>query len=284
MCVALARGLLLLPAALFAGAIAWLAFRSALGRGSAPPEAFAAVVAAASSPRALSIAMGLWLAGWVLWGALRVAWVAGSLPILARRMAGPNGPIPAFSAGLAYRFAPALGAALVAAVLDALGQGLLLAVAAGALALLPRTRASASPGAVAAVVAAAAASAAFLAASLSALGDAAVARAATAGEPVGRAVARAASRFARRPAAFVAAVMAVWLGAALAMGSLQSAGSLLAGVAARAPPPLLAVPELLLGALSAMLAAAAELWALATLAVLALGGEGDPGPPAGPPR
>ena len=268
--VALAHGALALPAWIFVSAAGWLGVQAALERDGGPLQVLAWALAAWTSPRVLALAAGLWLAGWLLSGALRVAWIAGAMPILAGRLSGTTAPH--FHAGLAYRFAPAAGAAVVALALDLLGQTLVLATGLGALAVLPRAQGSAHPGAVAAVVAAAAVSAAFLSISLSVLGDATVVRAAVAGEGPGTAAMLAARRFLDRPAAFVAAALAVGLAALLAVGTLESLGSLATGLVGGAPPLLLAVPQLLIAALSGLLAAAAELWRLSALASLSLGG------------
>ena len=68
------------------------------------------------SPRARSIALGLWLGGLLLWWALRVAWIAGALPILASRMSAAPAR-PSFAEGAAWRFARVLPAAVFALAL-----------------------------------------------------------------------------------------------------------------------------------------------------------------------
>jgi len=274
MAVALARGALALPAAVFAAAASALAFRAALASGRTPSEgvllAFAGVWA---SPRARAIALGLWLAGWLLWGALRAAWIAGALSALGHALSGRPGDQPAFAAGVAYRFDRVAVAAVAALLLDVAGQAMVSASAVAAVALIPAARAASSRAALAAVAAIAILASMFLAASLSVVGDAAVARAAMAGDPPGRALARAAWAVARRPAAFLAASLAVSLATVLAAGSLESLFGVMASAAAGAPRALLVAPQFLLGALSALLAAAAELWRLSAVGVLALGDE-----------
>jgi hypothetical protein len=285
--VALARGALALPAVLFLSGVGALAARAALERGSGPRQAGLWAAAALTSPRVLAIGAGLWLSGWLLWGALRAFWIGSAMPVLASRLSGAPDR-PDLASGAAWRFGPVLAASAAAAVLDLLGHLLVVATALGALAVYPRAHGSPHPGAVALVVAGAATAAVFLSVALSTLADAAVARAATAGEGPGRAFPGALSRLLARPAAFVAAVLGVALAGFLALGSLEGAASLATGFAGRAPPVLLAVPELFVAAVAAMLAAGVELWRLAALAVLSLGGPGTPpsplplSPPAGP--
>jgi hypothetical protein len=241
----------------------------AVARDGGPGEMLAWTLAVLTAPRVLAIGAGLWLVGWLLWAALRVAWLAGALPILAARMA--DRPGPEFPPGLAWRFAPTAGSAVVALALDLGGQILLAATGLGLLALLPRAHGSSSPGAVAAVAAAAVVAATFLALSLSVLADATVARSAVAGEGPGTAALRALSRLLARPAAFVAAVLGVGVAGLLAVASFQSLGSLATGFVRGAPPILLVVPEAMIAAVAAMLAAGLELWRLSALAVLSLG-------------
>ena len=71
--VTMLRGLYVLPAAAFATAVAWIALRAAIEGGNGPEEALAISAMILASPRARAIALGLWLSGWLLWGALRVA-------------------------------------------------------------------------------------------------------------------------------------------------------------------------------------------------------------------
>ena len=90
--VTMLRGLYVLPAAAFATAVAWIALRAAIEGGNGPEEALAISAMILASPRARAIALGLWLSGWLLWGALRVAWITGSLSTLAGGLSGePRG-------------------------------------------------------------------------------------------------------------------------------------------------------------------------------------------------
>jgi len=281
--VALLRGALLLPAFLFLSAVAARAARHGLAAGGGARGAGAWGLAALTSPRVLAVAAGLWLAGWLLWGALRAAWIAGALPVLAARLSGAPDR-PGLPSGAAWRFGPVAVAAAAGALLDLAGQGLVAATALGAWALLPRAQGSLHPGAVATVVAGAATAAAFLALALSVLGDAAVARAAASGEGPGAALSGALSRVLARPAAFVATALGVALAGALAVSSLEGTAGMALGLVRRAPGFLLAVPEGLVHLAGALVAAAVELWRLAALAVLALGGAPAPlSPRAAPP-
>jgi hypothetical protein len=273
--VTLFRGALALPGTVFVLSVSWLAAQESLRRGGGPQGALAAVLGVWESPRFRSIAIGLWLAGVLLWGALRVAWVAGAVPVVAWRLAGSRGEEPVFAEGAAWRFHRVLPAAVLALLLDLLGKAMVLGAALGVVAVGARVQGSASPGAAAFVAALALAAAAFLAASLSAAGDVAVARAAIAGEAPARAIGAGARAFLARPAAFLVAVLTVWVAAGLATGSAQGALSALGSVARSGPPALQAFPQVLLAVLAALLAAGAELWRLSAVGVLALSSSVD---------
>ncbi len=271
--VALFRGALALPGTAFVVALSWMASREVIERGGSPGAVLGAVLRVWNSPRFLFIAIGLWLAGLLLWGALRVAWVAGAVPVAAWRLSGCRGEEPRFAPGAAWRFHRVLPAAVAALLLDLLGKVMLLAAALGVLAVGARVQGSSSPGASAFVAAFALAATAFLASSLSAAGDVAVARASIAGEGAGRAIRNAFGSFLGRPAAFLAALIAVWLAAALATGSAQGVLGALGAVARAGPPSLQLFPQLLVAVAAALLAAAAELWRLSAVGVLALGSQ-----------
>lgn len=270
MVLGLMRGALALPVAAFVLAGSWLAAQGLLARGAPPGRALEGALQLWGSPRFRAISLGLWLAALLLFGALRVAWVAGAAPILAWRLAGGQGDRPSFAAGAAWRFHDVLPAAVLAFLLDAGGKVMLLGAAGGAMVIGARVHASGSPGAAAFVAAVALASAAFLAVSLSVVGDVGVARAAMTGEGPARAFRHGLRAFLGRPAAFVAAAIAVGVATGLAAGLSQGALTGLASVARGAPRPLLLVPELLLGAVAALITAGAELWRLSALGVLAL--------------
>jgi hypothetical protein len=270
MALGLLRGALALPVAAFVLAGSWLAAQGVLSQGSTPERAMELVLQLWGTPRFRSIALGLWLSGVLLFGALRVAWLAGAAPVLAWRLSGGRGDRPSFSAGAAWRFHAVLPAAVLAFLLDAVGKGMVLGAVLGAVAVGARVQASGAPGAAAFVAACALASAAFLAASLSVIGDVTVARAAMAGEGPARAFRHGLRAFLGRPAAFVVAALAVWVATGFAVALAQGALTGFASVVRGAPRPLLLVPELLLGAVGALLAAGAELWRLSAVGVLAL--------------
>lgn len=270
MALALLRGALALPGVAFVVAGSWLASRWLLEQGAHPEAALGAVLRLWGSPRFRAIAIGLWLSGVVLFGALRVAWLAGAAPLLAWRLSGGRGDRPSFTEGAAWRFQQVLPAAVVALVLDLVGKAMLLGAVLGALAVGAKVQASASTGAAAFVAAFALASSAFLASSLSAIGDVTVARAAMAGEGPLSAFRQAIGAFLDRPAAFVTVTLVVWVATGLAAGSVQGAVSGFASIVRGAPGPLLLVPELLLAAVAAFLSAGAELWRLSAVGVLAL--------------
>jgi hypothetical protein len=269
MAVVLGRGILAMPASAFVSAISALVLVGSVRRGGGLPEAVASVAGIWASPRARSIALGLWLAGLLLWWALRVAWVAGALPILAARMSGVP-ERPEFAEGAAYRFHRVLPAAGAALVLELAAYALVLSALAAAAALGATATRAGTPLAFAYVAAAGVASALFLGALLHVAGDVAVARAAMAGEGPLEALGGAARTVARRPAALVAALLAVAVATVLATASVQLAVGAVPG-AFRGPSRLVfLVPEALLAALAGLVAAGAELWLLASLGALAL--------------
>jgi hypothetical protein len=271
MAVTLARGLLALPAMAFLSALSWLTVVGAVSRGGGLDEVALSLARIGGSTRARSILVGLGLAGLLLWGALRVAWVSGAMPLLAWRLAGRRGEPPTFASGAAWRFHRVLPVAVAALLLGLAGQSVLLATVVGAVAIAGPAQISSSPGVVAFVTAGALTAAIVIATSLSVMGDVAVARAGMAGEGPGLALARAARSFLERPAAFLIGVLAVWLATTLAVGSVQGFLGALAGTLRGGPRALLVFPELALAAVAALLASAAEMWRLSAVGVLALG-------------
>ena len=268
--VTLARGALALPAVAFVLAVSSVAARDSLRGGGGLEGAMGAVLHLWGSPRFRSIAVGLWLAGVLLWGAVRIAWVAGAAPILAWRLSGSRGEEPTFAQGAAWRFQRVLPVAVLALLLDIAGRAMILLASMGVLAIGTRIQGRGPPGAAAFVAALALASSAFLATSLSALGDVAVVRATMAGETAGQALGRGARAFLSRPAACLVVVLAVWVAAGLAAGSAQGVLTALASVVRGGPRMLLFLPEMLFAVLAALVAAGAELWRLSALGVLAL--------------
>jgi hypothetical protein len=271
--VTLSRGLLAAPAMAFFTAVSWLTVVGAVRRGGGTGEVALSLAHTWGSTRARSILLGVWLAGLLLWGALRVAWVAGAMPLVAWRLSGGRGEQPSFAAGVAWRFHRVLPAALVAIVLSGCGQAMLLLVGLGAVRIGVQAQASGSPGVLAFVAAAALAASALLATSLSVLGDVAVARASIGGEGPAGALSGAIRSFLTRPAALLTAVLAVWLATALAAGSVQGILGALAGSLRSGPRAMLLFPEMALAVLAALVASVAEMWRLAAVGVLALGGQ-----------
>ncbi len=270
MAVALLRGVLALPATAFVAAVTWLAVRQAVQGGARPAGVLAAVAGVWASPRARSIALGLWLAAVLVWGALRVAWVAGAMPAVAWRLSGRSGPRPAFSSGAAWRFSRVLPVAAVALLLDLAGRVLVLLAFASAFVVGMRVQAGGGSASAAFVAAFALTTAAFLGACLSVAGDAAVARAALGGEGPLQAIGGALLAVGRRPAAFLAAILAVAIGFALATGAVQAFLGVMASAASRGPRSLALFPQAIFGVATAYLAALAEAWRLGALGVLAL--------------
>ncbi len=270
LCVTLFRGLLALPGTAFVVAVSWLAAREVLHRGGGLPGVLAVLAQAWAEPRFRSIAIGLWLAGVLLWGALRVAWMAGAVPRLAWRLSGGTGSPPSVTEGAVRRFEQVLPAAVVALLLDLVGKGMVLASILGVFAVGSRAQGSGSAGPAAFVAAMGLVTAAVLATSLSALGDVAVARAAMSGEDLLRSLGGGVRSFLSRPAAFLVVLLAVWLGSVLAAGSIQAALGVLGAAAHGGPRWLMALPDAVLAAAGALLAAGAELWRLAAVGVLSL--------------
>ena len=272
MLVLLGRGLLALPASAFWGAVSAMVLAGAVRRGGGPGELVRSLAGVWASPRARSIAVGLWLAGLLLWWALRVAWIAGALPILAARMSGQP-TRPAFAEGAAWRFARVLPSAAVALLLDLLAYAMVLAAILGAAAVGASSSRAGAPAAFAFVTAAALVAVLFLGAALHVLGDAAVARAAMAGDGPGAALGGAVRTLLRRPAALVAGLLAVAVATSVATGSVQLSVGAVPGVLRAGARGLFLVPEVLLATLGALVAAGAELWLLAVVGALALGGQ-----------
>lgn len=271
--VTLARGILAAPAMAFFTAVSWLTVVGAVRRGGGAGEVALSLAHTWGSTRARSILLGVWLAGLLLWGALRVAWVAGAMPLVAWRLSGRRGEQPTFAGGMAWRFHRVLPAALVAVILSGCGQAMLLLVGLGAVRVGAQAQASGAPGALAFVAAGALAASALLATSLSVLGDVAVARAAMGGDGPAGALSGAVRSFLSRPSAFLVAVLAVWLATALAAASVQGVLGALAGSVRSGPRVMLLFPEMALAAIAGLVASGAEMWRLAAVGVLALGGQ-----------
>jgi hypothetical protein len=274
--VGVARRFALWPA--LAVAVAAVLRAAAAGLRAAPLDPAAPVgsaLLALASPRLHALLAGLALAGLLLSGALRVAWLSGALPTLGLALSRAP-PAPRFAAGVAYGTPRVLAAALLglAAEAGAAGFGVALALAAVRVASrLPRGGAGIAVAAACALALALAAAAPVVA---SAAADAAIARAAIRGEGPARAFAGAARRLLARPGSIVLAALAFGLAAALAPLSVEGLGNAILGFARGAPAAVLVGPNAVVGALAAGAAAAVDVWWLATIAALSCGGA-DPG-------
>ncbi len=271
--VTLSRGLLVAPAMAFFTAVSWLTVVGAVRRGGGTGEVVLSLAHTWGSTRARSILLGVWLAGLLLWGALRVAWIAGAMPLVAWRLSGGRGEQPAFASGVAWRFHRVLPAALVAIVLSGLRAG-------DAPARRPGRRAGRGPGAGLGV---------GRHPGLRRRGGACRVRPARdlpfrprrrgrgpgvdRGEGPAGALSGAMRSFLARPAALLTAVLAVWLATALAAGSVQGILGALAGSVRSGPRAMLLFPEMALAVIAALVASLAEMWRLAAVGVLALGGQ-----------
>jgi hypothetical protein len=275
-----AQKLCLWPALWTAGALLYRAALAALAQRplslAAPLEAIGAT---AGSGRFLGLVGGLWLSGALLAGALRVAWVAGALPVLAAAMAGQPRGAAGFAQGLAGGFARVLPAAVLGFLLEL--SGLLFAATLGWALVLSAGAAEGMGGAGALGLAAAAALALTLVLAvplaLSTAADGLVVRAALRREGLARALAGLTRRFMARPGSFLLGAMLFGVGGLVAEMAVQAAGGAAMGFARAAPTMLLVGPQLMLGALGALAAAVVDLAWLGTLAVLACGRAGPAG-------
>jgi hypothetical protein len=222
----------------------------------------------ATHPRVVALVLGLAAAGSLLGGALRLAWLAGSLPTLAGAFGPAPDATPRFADGVAHGLPRLLPLLALTWLMELGGAGFALVLGLGAL-LASGAAAGQGLAWLAAPVALALVLALAVPLALSVLADAALVRAAVRGEGPAEALARATERLVRRPSAFLLGGIifsAAGLGVSLA---LSSVGSLATGFAPRAPPELLLGPQLMLAAAGATAAAALELWWLASLTALA---------------
>lgn len=222
----------------------------------------------ATHPRVVALVVGLAAAGSLLGGALRLAWLAGSLPTLAGALGQAPDATPRFADGVAHGLPRLLPLLALTWLMELGGAGFALALALGAL-LVSGEAVGQGPAWLAAPVALALVLSLAVPLALSVLADAALVRAAVRGEGPALALGRAAARLVRRPSAFLLGGMlfaAAGLGASVAISSV---GSLATGFAPQAPPELMLGPQLMLAAVGATAAAALELWWLASLTALA---------------
>lgn len=262
------------PALWAAWMLAWRAAQSAAARdpGSlfAPLEGAFAMV---TSPRFLGVVGGLWLAGALVSGALRLAWIAGAVPTLGAAMAGQPRGTAGFVEGVAEGFGRVLPAGVLGFVLELTGTVFSAALVLASALLLGHQGAPS----LAAVVGLAAATALALVLALavplalSTASDALVARAALLREPAGTALAAVARRLLARPGSFLVGAM-LFAAVAIAMQlAVRAFGGIATGFALEVPPLLRLGPELMVGVLASLLAGVVDLVWLGTLAVLSSG-------------
>jgi hypothetical protein len=266
--VTVLRRALLVPALAVAGL---LVLRGAVSAARLAPYSSGAPLAGAflvaSQPRAVALVAGLALAGSLLGGALRLAWLAGALPTLAGALRALPDATPRFADGVANGLPRLLPLLALTWLMELAGAGFALALGLGALRVSGEA-ARHGPAWLAAPVALALLLAVAVPLGLSILADAALVRAAVRGEGPATALARAAERLVRRPAAFLLGGLAFAAAGLAVAAALSSLGSVATGFAPGAPEALLLGPQLMLAALSATLAAAVELWWLASLTAL----------------
>jgi hypothetical protein len=253
-------------------AVAW----ALLARGAAtaaalhPLDPLAPVEGAlevATSGRVLALVGGLWAAGVVLGGVLRVAYLAGALPTLAGAMSAAPRP-PRFAAGVAYGLPRVLGAAMLGLAADvaAMGFAAALAVAAAMLGLAGSGLAAAPR---AGAIAGAVVLAVLVPQAIGAVSDVAVARAAVSGDGPARAFAEATRRFLARPGTFTLAALGFALLWALGPNAVETlGGGWIVRLVARAPPAVVLGPQVMLALAALVVAALVELWWMGTAVAL----------------
>jgi hypothetical protein len=240
----------------------------AVGRNPVDPfSAFEGVRAVLSSPRFLALVAGLWLAGILLGGLLRVAYLAGALPTLGASMAGAPGG--RFATGIAFGFPRVLAAAALALALDLAGALYGATLVGAALRITVSVAGSGASPLLAAAVALALTLALLVPIALSTAGDVVVARAAVLSEGPGEALAAGAGRFLARPGTFVLAALAFAAAGLIIPGAIAGAGSVAMGFATLANPLVQLGPRLMVAVAVAVTAAAVDLVWLGTVAALA---------------
>jgi hypothetical protein len=272
--VAMLRAALAWPAWLFAVGMARAGIAARLASGVQSPGAvLSGALQALVAPRSIWILAGLWLAGVLASGALRVAWVAGALPALGEDLANAPERRPRFAEGVAFGFAPLLGTALLGLALELVAD--LYALAAFLVAVLvawhPVGAARALPLAALGAMTLTSAVVVLVAASVAV--DAALARTALAGDRPARALAEGVHRVLVRPGAFLAAGLALSVASAVVLGSAQAMEAAALGIARGAPVLVVLGPRLMASVFGAALSSLLDLWRLGTVAVLACGDE-----------
>jgi hypothetical protein len=235
---------------------------------SAPLEG---ALAMATSSRFVGLVGGLWLAGAVTSGALRVAWCSGAVPVLGAAMAGAPRGARGFAGGVADGFVRVLPAAMVGFVLELSGALFALTLALAAALLAGRGETFAAAAGSSAAVAAALTLALAVPIALSTAADALVARSALLRERLTDTLAGVTRRFLSRPGSFVLGAVLFGLLGIAAQVSLQVVGAAATGFATHAPPLVALGPRLMLGTLSALLAGVVDLLWLGTLVVMSCG-------------
>jgi hypothetical protein len=262
------------PALWTAAALLW---RAAMGAAAARPTELTAPIDGAlamlGSGRFVGIVGGLWLAGALVSGALRVAWIAGAVPTLGAAMAGEPRGAAGFAPTMGAGFTRVLPAAILGFVLELSG-----ALFAGSLVLasvlLLGHRAQVGFGAaagLAAITALALVLAMLVPLGLSTAADALVARAALVRERAAASLAAVTERFFTRPGAFLLGALLFGVVGVVAQASVQAVGKLATGFAGGAPSVALLGPQLMVAALAAFVAGVLDLLWLGTVAVLAAG-------------
>jgi hypothetical protein len=234
-----------------------------------PAAAFEGALAAVRAPRVLFLVAGLWLAGALVGGALRVAWLAGALPTLGGAMAGEASPV--FARGVAYGFPRVLVTAALALVADLAGTLFAAGLVAAAVLVSAHAFASGGSALLAAAVAFALTVAFAVPLAVGAVGDAAVARASLRGEGPALAFAEGTLRLLARPGAFVLAALAFGIAGWLAPVAVEATGGLATGFARAVDPIVLLGPNLMVAFAALLVGAAVDLLWLATVSALACG-------------
>jgi hypothetical protein len=273
--IALLRSLLAMPAlAVGAVVVVRAADRAAAHDPRGPLAALEAVAALLTSPRFLALVGGLWLAGTLLAGLLRILFLAGALPTLGARLAGVDAT-RRFAPGVAWGLPRQVSTWLLAGAAELAAAGYLVVATSMAVRLAASSPAGQLRLALAVVGGAAIAIgfAGLLATRV--LGDAAAARTAILGEGAAYAYAGATRRFLVRPGGFLLGGIAVGLAGAAAWGALRPAAGVVAAVHARVIDAVAVGPEMMLALLALLAAAAVDLAWLGTAGALACAEEAE---------
>jgi hypothetical protein len=244
---------------------AWQAHQLAPWSGEAPSLGAGFV---ASQPRVVALVVGLSACAGLLGWLLRVAFLAGALPTLGGAMGAEAGRQPRFAGGMAWGFAHLLPTAALGLALEWTGQLILVGSLFGAWQV---TQVAAGSGRVALAAAVAGMLVLALLATLltAAVADTALVRTAVRGDGPVEALVQAAGRVLARPAAYLLASLAFTTLSVVATLVVQSVAGVASGLLANAPGVTTLGPSLMLGALALTVAAALELWWLASLTALA---------------